>query len=66
MARQAENADELEESCEEMRDSILDHSVLLGDVPGVPTEADLAGSGTSDLDAFGDVKLPFFTRDQKF
>lgn len=62
----AEKADELEESCEEMRDSILDHTVLLSDVPGVPTEAGLAGSGTSDLDEFGDVKDPFFTRSQLF
>ena len=62
----AEKADKLKESCEAMRDNILDHTTLLTDVPGVPTDADLAGSGTSDLTDSGDTRDPFFTRTQKF
>ena len=65
-AGSTEKADELKESCQEMHDSILDHSVLLTDVPGVPTDADLAGSGTSDLTDSGDTREPFFTRAQTF
>jgi len=65
-AGSTEKADELKESCQEMHDSILDHTVLLTDVPGVPTDAALSDSGTSKLTDDGDTRVPFFTRLQKF
>ena len=61
-----ERADDLKEDFDGMRDSILNHTVILTDVPGAPTQEDLAGSRTSDLDEFGNVKDPFFTRADKF
>lgn len=47
-----------------IRDSILNRTVILTDVSGAPTQANLVESGTSELTASGDVKEPFFTRDQ--
>ena len=50
----------------EMERQILEQEVLLTDVPGVPTQGDLTESGTSNLSESGEVKVPFFTRLQKF
>lgn len=61
-----EQADALKEDFDGMRDSILNHIVILSDVPGAPTDAELAASGTSDLDEFGNIKEPFFTRSQEW
>jgi hypothetical protein len=47
-------------------EGILDRSVLLTDVAGVPTQGGMTKSGTSELTASGDTKDPFFTREDEF
>lgn len=59
-------ADYHKEKCDSMRDDILNRVVILTDVPGAPTQTGLAESGTSELTEAGDVRVPFFTRDDLF
>ena len=61
-----ENADGLLEAYNRMEDQILNHDVILTDVPGAPTQASIAESGTSELTDSGDERVPFFTREDKF
>ena len=61
-----EIADSLRERYDAMKEGILDHTILLTDIPGVPTQAGVSKSGTSELTAAGDERSPFFTRDAKY
>jgi len=61
-----EHADDLLEQYDKFREDIVDHTVILADVPGAPLDSELAESGTSNLTASGAEKEPFFTRDQDF
>lgn len=59
-------ADEHKEEWEAIRDSILGQTILLTDIPGAPTQEDLAKSGTNQLTSSGAERTPFFLRVQKF
>lgn len=59
-------ADDHEEEFNKRRDGILDHTILLTDVSGVPTQAGMSKSGTSELTAAGDAREAFFTREDIF
>lgn len=61
-----EHADDLLKQFETFSEQILDHTVILSDVPGAPLDSELAGSGTSNLTSSGAEREPFFTREQDF
>lgn len=50
----------------QMKQDILEQTVVLSDVPGAPSPEDLAASGTSERTASGEEREPFFLRDQEF
>ena len=49
-----------------LMDEVMNRDILLTDATGVPTLADLAKSGTSELAEDGDERVPFFTREDEF
>jgi len=63
---ESDHYDRLNESYTTMLEQLMDREILLSDAAGVPSLANLAGSGTSELTAAGDERTPFFTRDEEF
>lgn len=59
-------ADNHLERLDQMKEDILNRVVILVDVPGAPTDAELSDSGTSELTSAGAAREPFFLRVQKF